>query len=50
MVEPIYKKYVTIYDNLTGITKYQSGVYNDCYENNNKKYDWLLIKIFLDID
>ena len=38
-----YKQYVTVYENLTNETKYQCGVYNNCYKNNYKKFDWLLM-------
>jgi hypothetical protein len=43
----MYKEKITIYENLTEQTKYQSGVYNDCYKNNNNKYDWILM---IDLD
>ena len=46
-ISPKYKSYVTVYENLTEETKYQSGVYNNCYRNNNKNFDWLLM---IDID
>jgi hypothetical protein len=46
-INPAYKSYVTIYENLTGEAMYQAEVYNDCYKNNNKKFDWLLM---IDID
>ena len=43
VIDHKYKKYITIYDNLKGEAKYQSNVYNDCYKNHNKKFDWLLM-------
>lgn len=43
MLNPVYRRYVTIYENLTNETKYQCGVYNNCYRNNNNKFDWLLM-------
>ena len=43
ILNPKYKQYVTVYENLNKETKYQSGVYNNCYRNNNKKCDWLLM-------
>lgn len=42
-INPIYKNQVTVYENLTGETKHQSGVYNNCYKNNYKIFDWLLM-------
>ena len=47
IVYPKYKQYVTIYENLTGRNRYQSVIYSDCYKNNNKEFDWLLM---IDID
>ena len=43
IINPLFRKYVTIYDNLNDETKYQAGVYNNCYRNNNKQFDWLLM-------
>jgi hypothetical protein len=50
VISPMYKEKITIYENLTEQTKYQSGVYNDCYKNNNNKYDWILTIIILVIN
>ena len=38
-----YNSYVTIYENITEETRFQSGVYNNCYRNNNKFFDWFLM-------
>ena len=42
-INPYFKNYITTYDNLDNETKYQAGVYNHCYRNNNKQFDWILM-------
>ena len=41
IIDSTYNKHVTIYENIKHKIKLQIDAYNDCYKNNNKKFDWL---------
>ena len=42
-IDTKYLPNVTIYDNIKKTIKNQSDAFNDCYKNNMKKYDWILM-------
>ena len=43
IIDSTYNKHVTIYENIKPKIQLQIDAYNDCYKNNNKKFDWLLM-------
>ena len=46
-VNPLNKKYITIYENIKTKIKNQGEAFTECYNNHKDKYDWFLM---VDID